>query len=109
MAGETPRQKKKTRPRAPGGAFHLSCPPAVPAGSAAEIKALGDPTIAAIASELAGEIYGLNSLAENIEDAEHNTTRFLVMSKEPKRPPRDKPAVTTFVFNVRNVPAALYK
>jgi len=79
------------------------------AGSAAEIKELGDPSIAAIASELAGQIYGLVSLAENIEDAEHNTTRFLVMSREPKRAPRGVPTVTTFVFNVRNVPAALYK
>src|SRR6266436_7660561 len=64
------------------------------AGSAAEIKELGDPTIAAIASELAGEIYGLQSLAENIEDAEHNTTRFLVMSRAPERPPRGQPTVT---------------
>src|SRR5258707_8374421 len=79
------------------------------AGSAAEIKELGDKTIAAIASELAGEIYGLVSLKENIEDAEHNTTRFLVMSREPQRAPRGGPSVTTFVFNVRNVPAALYK
>jgi prephenate dehydratase len=79
------------------------------AGSAAEIKERGDMTIAAIASELAGRIYGLVSLAENIEDAEHNTTRFLIMSREPKWPPRGGPAVTTFVFNVRNVPAALYK
>jgi len=79
------------------------------AGSAAEVKELGDPTIAAIASELAGEIYGLISLKENIEDAEHNTTRFLIMSKEPQLAPRGGPSVTTFVFNVRNVPAALYK
>jgi prephenate dehydratase len=79
------------------------------AGSAAEIKELGNPAIAAIASELAGEIYGLVSLAQNIEDAEHNTTRFMIMSREPKRAPRGVPAVTTFVFNVRNVPAALYK
>jgi prephenate dehydratase len=79
------------------------------AGSAAEIKELGDPTIAAIASELAGEIYGLVSLKENIEDAEHNTTRFLVMSREEIRSPHGGPSVTTFVFNVRNVPAALYK
>jgi prephenate dehydratase len=79
------------------------------AGSTAEIKELGDPTIAAIASKLAGQIYGLVSLAENIEDAEHNTTRFLIMSREPKRAPRGGPTVTTFVFNVRNVPAALYK
>jgi prephenate dehydratase len=79
------------------------------AGSAAEIKELGDPAIAAIASELAGEIYGLLSLARNIEDAEHNTTRFLVLAREPKWPPRGGLSVTTFVFNVRNVPAALYK
>jgi prephenate dehydratase len=79
------------------------------AGAAAEIAARRDPTAAAIASELAGQIYGLVSLKENIEDAEHNTTRFLVMAREAKWPPRGRPAVTTFVFNVRNVPAALYK
>ncbi|HTV87813.1 MAG TPA: prephenate dehydratase [Stellaceae bacterium] len=79
------------------------------AGSAAEVKELGDPAVAAIASELAGEIYGLVSLAQNIEDAEHNTTRFLIMATEPQCPPPGRPAVTTFVFNVRNVPAALYK
>jgi prephenate dehydratase len=79
------------------------------AGSAAEVKALGNPSIAAIASELAGRLYGLVSLAQNIEDAEHNTTRFLIMSREARRAPRTGRAVTTFVFNVRNVPAALYK
>ena len=79
------------------------------AGSAAEVKELGNPAVAAIASELAGEIYGLVSLAQNIEDAEHNTTRFMIMSREPRRAPRRVPSVTTFVFNVRNVPAALYK
>jgi prephenate dehydratase len=79
------------------------------AGSAAEVAERGDPSVAAIASELAGQVYGLVSLAQNIEDAEHNTTRFLIMSREPRWPPRGGPAVTTFVFNVRNVPAALYK
>jgi len=79
------------------------------AGSAAEIKERGDKSIAAIASELAGQIYGLVSLAENIEDAEHNTTRFLIMSREPQWASADRPTVTTFVFSVRNVPAALYK
>jgi prephenate dehydratase len=79
------------------------------AGSAAEIIELGDRSIAAIASELAGEIYGLVSLAANIEDAEHNTTRFLVMAPKPTRSPQGGPTVTTFVFSVRNVPAALYK
>jgi prephenate dehydratase len=79
------------------------------AGAAAEIAARGDPTVAAIASELAGQIYGLVSLKQNIEDAEHNTTRFLIMSREAKRPPPGAPTVTTFLFRVRNVPAALYK
>jgi prephenate dehydratase len=79
------------------------------AGAAAELAAHPDPSVAAIASELAGKIYGLVSLAQNIEDAAHNTTRFLVMSREPKRAPPGRPTVTTFVFNVRNVPAALFK
>ena len=79
------------------------------AGAAAEIVARGDPSVAAIASELAGKIYGLISLKENVEDAEHNTTRFLIMSHEALRPQRGTPAVTTFLFRVRNVPAALYK
>src|SRR5258708_14390199 len=79
------------------------------AGAAAEIAERNDPSVAAIASELAGQIYGLVSLKENIEDAEHNTTRFMIMSREPKHAPRGQPTVTTFVFNVRNVPAALYK
>jgi prephenate dehydratase len=79
------------------------------AGSAAEIKERGDPAVAAIASELAGQIYGLVSLAENIEDAEHNTTRFMIMSREANWPPPSGLTVTTFVFNVKNVPAALYK
>ncbi len=80
------------------------------AGSAAEVAARGDKTAAAIASELAGKIYGLVSLKKNIEDAEHNTTRFLIMAREPKWPKRGAGlTVTTFVFAVRNVPAALYK
>ncbi|HEY1300754.1 MAG TPA: prephenate dehydratase [Stellaceae bacterium] len=79
------------------------------AGAAAEIAARGDPSVAAIASALAGRIYGLTVLKENIEDADHNTTRFLIMSPEPDRPPRGTPTVTTFLFRVRNVPAALYK
>jgi prephenate dehydratase len=80
------------------------------AGSAAEVAAKGDKTVAAIASDLAGKIYGLESLAANIEDAEHNTTRFLIMAREPVQPdPRNGPCITTFIFRVRNVPAALYK
>jgi len=80
------------------------------AGSAAEVAERGDRSIAAIASELAGQIYGLVSLKENIEDEEHNTTRFLVMAPKPRRLPNDGSLkITTFVFRVRNVPAALYK
>ncbi len=80
------------------------------AGAAADIAALGDKTQAAIASELAAEIEGLESLKANIEDAEHNTTRFVVMAAEPRDPGADAENVmTSFVFRVRNVPAALYK
>ncbi len=80
------------------------------AGCAAEVARNGDKSIAAIASQLAGEIYGLDSLSANVEDAGHNTTRFLVMAPEPKPvDPRIGPIVTSFVFHVRNVPAALYK
>jgi prephenate dehydratase len=85
------------------------------AGSAREVAERGDPSIGAIASSLAGEIYGLQSLAENIEDAEHNTTRFLIMAREPSWPrldggnARGERYITTFIFRVRSVPAALYK
>ncbi len=80
------------------------------AGAAAEIAANGDKSDAVIASELAGEINGLVSLKANIEDAQHNTTRFLIMAKEPIVPhPKAGPVLTSFVFKVRNVPAALYK
>ncbi len=80
------------------------------AGSAAELKSLGNSSIAAIASKLAGEIYGLESLAGNIADMASNTTRFLIMAKEAKLPPLDgTPCITSFVFRLRSVPAALYK
>jgi prephenate dehydratase len=80
------------------------------AGAAAEIAAAGDASQAVIASELAGDIYGLVSLKANIEDAQHNTTRFLIMAKEAVIPhPKSGPVMTSFVFRVRNVPAALYK
>ena len=79
------------------------------AGAAAEIAERGDPTQAAIASALAGKIYGLKSLMANIEDAEHNTTRFVVLSKKPERRRGSGLVVTSFVFRVRNIPAALYK
>ena len=79
------------------------------AGSAEEISKLGDKSIAAIASELAGKIYGLQSLAGNIADRKNNTTRFLILTREATRPVPGGKAVTTVVFRVRSVPAALYK
>ncbi|MBK1667852.1 prephenate dehydratase [Rhodovibrio sodomensis] len=80
------------------------------AGAAAEVAERGDPAEAAIASRLAAEIYGLDFLASDIEDLEHNTTRFLIMAHEPIDPdPEQSPVVTSLVFRVRSVPAALYK
>ena len=79
------------------------------AGAAAEVAAQGDPTQAAIASALAGEIYDLEVLQSDLEDADHNTTRFLIMAREPIDPDPAGPVVTTFVLRVRSVPAALYK
>jgi prephenate dehydratase len=80
------------------------------AGSARIVAERGDKSCAAIASPLAAEIYGLDILAENIEDETHNTTRFVVLAREPRWATQDLgPLVTTFVFRVRNLPAALYK
>lgn len=80
------------------------------AGAARDIARKGDRHIAAIASELAAETYGLVSLRANVEDAEHNTTRFVIMAREAVHPPAGTPdVVTSFVFKVRNVPASLYK
>ena len=80
------------------------------AGSAREVAESGDRTRASLATSLAGEIYGLKILRENVEDEAHNTTRFVVLSKTPKwAPAGNGPVATTFVFRVRNVPAALYK
>ena len=80
------------------------------AGAARDVAERGDPRVAAIASSLAAEVYGLDILVDSAEDAEHNTTRFLLMAREPKLPPaHGETVVTTIVFRVRSVPAALYK
>ena len=80
------------------------------AGAARDIASRGDPAVGAIASGLAGQIYGLDVLLASAEDAEHNTTRFLVMSRTDITPPlNDTRMMTTLVFKLRSVPAALYK
>ena len=80
------------------------------AGAALHVSKANDRSTAAIASKLAGEMYGLETLRADIEDEHHNTTRFLIMAHAPDDSPHDgKPTITTIVFRVRNVPAALYK
>ncbi len=81
------------------------------AGAARQVAEWGDRTRAAFAPRLAAEIYGLDILAENVEDADHNTTRFVILSREPAPPPKPGNGliITTFIFRVRNIPAALYK
>jgi prephenate dehydratase len=80
------------------------------AGSARLVSEENDPELSAIASTLAAETYGLEILASDIEDEAHNTTRFLILAKDPDdAEPEDGPVITTFIFRVRNVPAALYK
>jgi prephenate dehydratase len=81
------------------------------AGAAAFVREQGDPTACAIAPKLAAQLYGLKVIEENVEDAADNTTRFVVLSREPLDPfqLRGEPTMTTFIFEVKNVPAALYK
>ena len=80
------------------------------AGAAKEISDNQLTGVAAVASELSAEIYGLNILKASMEDEAHNTTRFIIMTREPFDPDPDQgPVMTSFVFQVRNVPAALYK
>jgi len=80
------------------------------AGAAREVAELADPSVAALAPRLAAQLYGLEILAEDVEDEHHNTTRFLLLARAPREPALGEgPVITTFVFRVRNVPAALYK
>jgi prephenate dehydratase len=84
------------------------------AAAAEMVGKLGDPTQAAIASSLAGAIYGLDRLADDVADASHNTTRFILMAPEDAAlpdfvPASDTPSLTSFIFKVRSLPAALYK
>ena len=80
------------------------------AGAAREVAEWNDKTRAALAPAIAAEIYGLDILKQGVEDEAHNTTRFIILSKKDERAkPNNGPVITTFVFRVRNVPAALYK
>ena len=80
------------------------------AGAAREVAEIGDPTRAALAPAMAAEVYGLEILERDVEDEAHNTTRFVVFSPEPGQAEAGgEPMVTSFVFHVRNLPAALYK
>ena len=81
------------------------------AGAAAEVASVKDPSQAAIASRLAANIHGLEILKSDIEDADHNTTRFVILAPEPIMPDYDpdRPTIMSFFFQVQSVPAALYK
>ena len=80
------------------------------AGAARQVSEWGETSKAALAPRLAAELYGLDILAEDVEDEDHNTTRFVILSKEPDdAEPDNGTVITTFIFRVRNVPAALYK
>jgi prephenate dehydratase len=81
------------------------------AGAAEEVAKRGDVSHGAIASTLAAEIYGLEILAEDVQDAGHNTTRFLILAPEPHMPEEDEHdhTITSLIFEVRNIPASLYK
>ena len=80
------------------------------AGAAAYVAELGDPTVAALAPKIAAELYGLDVVEENVEDAHDNTTRFVRLARKPLDPETiTGPAITTFIFEVRNIPGALYK
>ena len=79
------------------------------AGAAASVAAIGDPAVAALAPPAAAELYGLRLLADDIADADHNTTRFVVLARAAPPELPEGPCMTTLVFEVKNVPAALYK
>jgi prephenate dehydratase len=81
------------------------------AGAAAYVAERGDPSVAAIAPALAAELYGLTIIEHNVEDSADNMTRFVILAREPlpAQALAGKPVMTTFIFEVKNIPAALYK
>ncbi len=81
------------------------------AGAAAYVAERGDPSVAAIAPAIAAELYGLEIIASNVEDSPDNMTRFVILARDALAPAtlEGRPAMTTFIFEVKNIPAALYK
>jgi len=75
------------------------------AGAAAAVAMSDDDGLAAIAPAIAADMYGLEMIAENIEDADHNTTRFVVLARDPVSPPANVPVMTSLLFEVKNIPA----
>lgn len=116
--GDGPFQAAYSHPQALGQSrYYLRSRGIVPmayadtAGAAAFVKECGDPTIAAVAPAIAADLYGLKIIDQKVEDAADNTTRFVVLAKDPLDPASlaGEDAITTFIFEVNNVPAALYK
>ena len=87
----------------------VSVPYADTAGAAAMVAEMGDPAIGAIAPKLAADLYGLELIADRLEDSDDNTTRFVALEPEAVKQTIEGPRMTSFVFEVHNVPAALYK
>jgi len=87
----------------------VSVPYADTAGAAAMVAEMGDPAIGAIAPKLAADLYGLELIADRLEDSDDNTTRFVALEPEAVKHAVEAPRMTSFVFEVHNVPAALYK
>lgn len=81
------------------------------AGAAAHVAELGDPAIGAISPAISAELYGLDIIETHVEDAHDNMTRFVILANEPTflKASADRPVMTTFVFEVKNIPAALFK
>jgi prephenate dehydratase len=116
--GEGPFEAAYSHPQALGQSRHflrergiVPLSHADTAGAAAYVAERGDPSIAAIAPTIAAELYGLTIIARNVEDSPDNMTRFVILAREPLAPATLEgcPAMTTFIFEVKNIPAALYK
>jgi len=79
------------------------------AAAAAAVVEFDKPGVAALAPAYAAELYGLDILEEGVADSDDNTTRFVILARDPIDPPEHGPVMTTFIFEVKNIPAALYK